>query len=759
MGLNDKEFALMDQAKGNLIKNTALSLLAVIIIIYVLFSGPPVGLSDNGDFDRIMHSNGLEYRVPTELRRFIYHNNYYISYKGETRLEELCNALFHIENFRNYPSLQHFFVKLSIGVNILINYVTGADSRIYRIEALGLIYTFLYGLALFALFSSIRIKRQWLDITLKLIIIVMFCDVGYVLYFNSLYGEALQNIFLVFSVAFGIRLFDEKPVKRNYLLFVLSLLGCGWTKFANIPVVFLVLIFLLPGTLMLFGKKNRLFAVLSTTVVLVSLVILYISIPKWMEVQTSYNSVFFGILRNTDEQQTQEYVEALGMPRYMEKFKNTNYYMTSIKEAINHEQFKKDFSKINKFKIAVFYLKHPGYFLEKLNITALNSGIIRPVYLSNYGPQEPRLTFCTTFEFWGNLRKALPFDNLIFNFLIILTAFAYLFYKGVIVYRENNRVKAFLFLGAAFAAAGCALYNFCVPYIANGEGDIAKHMFAYVQSADFIVILLIYLLLDGVSRIGPISVHALKHNRRFIPAAAGVLCVILVICGLAVLTSSRKTGMIGAFIELGEYNGKKMTWQIINHRNGVYTLMAAEPVTKGNFSESVPSNASLEKYGSNIWLNSRIRDFLNEDFIKCFSDEELALLETVNHRVLLSAGNLFLKETGEQEIFWSHVPVLSDRDYDNSYAVLVRDIVTLPNLRQIADMSRNGIKIKKAMPYWLDTPYYSNDSMLRIVEKDGYIYMKDAITEDIGIVPCIYLRSGWSMEGKGTLKEPYRIVN
>ena len=57
-----------------------------------------------------------------------------------------------------------------------------------------------------------------------------------------------------------------------------------------------------------------------------------------------------------------------------------------------------------------------------------------------------------------------------------------------------------------------------------------------------------------------------------------------------------------------------------------------------------------------------------------FLRRELALLETVNHKVLLSAG-LFLKETGEQNM--RCVPVLSDRDYDNSYAVLVRDIVTL----------------------------------------------------------------------------------
>ena len=60
----------------------------------------------------------------------------------------------------------------------------------------------------------------------------------------------------------------------------------------------------------------------------------------------------------------------------------------------------------------------------------------------------------------------------------------------------------------------------------------------------------------------------------------------------------------------------------------------------------------------------------------------------------------------------------------------------------------NGMELKlKTIPYWLDTPYYNNDSMLRIVGEDGYIYMKDAIIEDIGNTD-IYLRSGWSMEVK-----------
>jgi hypothetical protein len=170
-----------------------------------------------------------------------------------------------------------------------------------------------------------------------------------------------------------------------------------------------------------------------------------------------------------------------------------------------------------------------------------------------------------------------------------------------------------------------------------------------------------------------------KRKRVLIPVALACgFCIILVSYGLAALTSSRKTGMIGSFIELGEHNGKKITWQIINNENGVYTLLAVEPVTKGSFSESVPSNTVPEKYGSNIWVNSKIRAYLNGDFLKCFSDEELALFVSVKHKVLLSSGNISLKETGNQELFWSHIPVLSDRDYDNSYAINVYDMVSLP---------------------------------------------------------------------------------
>ena len=62
-----------------------------------------------------------------------------------------------------------------------------------------------------------------------------------------------------------------------------------------------------------------------------------------MEFQTNYNSVFFGLeikMRgNTGICTRSEFAAP------MQKLKNTNYYMPSVKETINSEQFGGDFPK------------------------------------------------------------------------------------------------------------------------------------------------------------------------------------------------------------------------------------------------------------------------------------------------------------------------------------------------------------------------------------------------------------------------------
>ena len=56
----------------------------------------------------------------------------------------------------------------------------------------------------------------------------------------------------------------------------------------------------------------------------------------------------------------------------------------------------------------------------------------------------------------------------------------------------------------------------------------------------------------------------------------------------------------------------------------------------------------------------------------------------------------------------------------------------------------------------LETPYYNNGSMVRILGSDGYFYMRDA-SDTWGVRPVIVLPADLSYQGSGTPADPFRI--
>ena len=81
-----------------------------------------------------------------------------------------------------------------------------------------------------------------------------------------------------------------------------------------------------------------------------------------------------------------------------------------------------------------------------------------------------------------------------------------------------------------------------------------------------------------------------------------------------------------------------------------------------------------------------------------------------------------------------HVPAYSDRGTDAALAETVSDAVRLPDIGLMADLSRSW-RLGGA-PCWMETPYYNNASMLRILGSDGYFYMHDA-ADAWGVRPVI----------------------
>ena len=149
--------------------------------------------------------------------------------------------------------------------------------------------------------------------------------------------------------------------------------------------------------------------------------------------------------------------------------------------------------------------------------------------------------------------------------------------------------------------------------------------------------------------------------------------------------------------------------------------------------------------------NKQDTHILNTTFIRDFTAYEKALLMPAQNKVLLSAGHLDAKAGGDNEFFWSHVPKLADRGHDRAYYMVLNDMVFVPDIKLICDAYRNGHNIARDKMYWLSTPYYSNNSMVRVVDTDGYIYMRDAADESVGILPVLNIRSGFAACGDGSI--------
>ena len=80
------------------------------------------------------------------------------------------------------------------------------------------------------------------------------------------------------------------------------------------------------------------------------------------------------------------------------------------------------------------------------------------------------------------------------------------------------------------------------------------------------------------------------------------------------------------------------------------------------------------------------------------------------------------------------------------------DTVRLPDIGLMAALSRAGLL--SGPPCWMDTPYFNNGSMVRILGADGYFYMRDA-ADQWGVRPVVALAAGTELTGSGSVGDPF----
>lgn len=471
----------------------AFIILAVILVSYVLFRYPQPGVADQGDFDRVMGPAGLKIlESDAENKNFIRFFKYTVTNYG----------MF---------SYDGMFINVLLGSSIgyiivLIKFLCKIfNQEVFKTQYLALVYSIMYISAFAVILKNLNIKNKIKLSILGILILFVFFDGNYLVWFNSLYGEPMiltTLMLLTASILYYIncRYRDENSRKTFLsiiLVFAASFMFLG-SKLQVISALPFIFIFLLK---IIFDNRKELSKYKMASLILLLIVVcaypLRISaVSKGLSRDTQYNSVFYGVLNgsSTPEQDLKDLglnpdmaVEA-GKHAYLNKEEYVKYVPRT---EITEKEF---YNKISNFKLAKFYITHPLRFLKGMEYTASNAfktSTSLGMYSRDYS--EKPITNFDRFVNWSKFRESKMPKNLLF----IVSVFLIVFIISLLEYRKGNKlVKNTVMLLWMIMCIGAV--QFPMPFMGNGRADTAKQLYLFNFVFDIILLISVFYIFSTI---------------------------------------------------------------------------------------------------------------------------------------------------------------------------------------------------------------------------------------------------------------------
>lgn len=657
------------------------AIIVFVLSLSVLYLDDNIGLSDNGDFRRVLLVNNMEYEN-SDNHYYLFKQDYKMKVEGDGFFDKISYLCESNKDEEIYSSPQFIIIKASKVMNFVVNTVTGQDESKYDISYLALLYIFMLSMAAWGIFSFFADESRKLQITIFLIFIFIFCDSGYLMYFNSFYGEPLQYVAIMMLISLGLLIYKRPTVPKVACWFVALYFFAG-SKLANVPYAVIVSVLALSFAFLRKDRKYKIGVGVSVLLAAVCIAQLYASIPDWMHEDTTYQSVFYGALKETET--PEEDLEQLGIDKKYMPLINTNAYMNEDEYPIDikSDEFKRDFyEKISKADVIFFYMRHPLRFIDKVNIAIENSSSLKPL---NCGNSQTELMYSTErFSLWSNLRVATKFlynPIIVYAMALIMTAYVVLVHIYLVKSKKQTDAKRLYLIMAMYVLLAGMWINMALPIIGNGEADIMKHMFLFENFMDVLVAALI------------IGIVSMQRRNRIISISA----IVLVIC-LLQIKPPKDT------IEFGTYKGKPIKWEIMGeYEDGSKILVTEDCIDERIFDGE-----------NNMWETSELRQWLNSEFINEFSMDELARIDTQRNEVMLTYNDRALAESGTHTHYWIANRNEANDLSESAYKYYVDDMVYIPTLDMMKTIDVSG-------SYWVLCPYGYNDRMQRYMRSDGFI--------------------------------------
>ncbi|GIP22635.1 hypothetical protein [Paenibacillus sp. J22TS3] len=445
--------------------------LVLIITVFALFVPPYIGMADNGDYFRVLYSNGLYFNNPE-------YDSLYLGYFNKA----FGIFQYYNENGATLTSSQSLLIRLSVWVNQWF------DKQVFDIRVQGALLVLLYtvGVYLFVEALTWKVKPKY-GYWVAVLAVFLFADTAYTAYFNSFFSESMVWIMLIYLFASGLLLYRKRyPDYMMMIVFFISGLLLTTSKQQNAPVGIIVAVI---GIIFIFVRKQRIyrtFVASSLVLLMLTGIATYVLIPKEFVNINKYHAMTRGVLMQSED--PEETLKSFGIDKQYAILNGSIYYEPYTTVDVNSQILENNFYNHYGFaSILAYYVSHPDQAGKMMDLAAKNAFTIRPSAMGNYEKSvgKPFGAQSMFFSGYSELKKALAPKT--FGFIIIwILVVAGLYTPQFAAAVKAKHVRGMVRLPLILMLMLMGLSGILVSIIGAGDADLSKHEFLFTAAFDLV---------------------------------------------------------------------------------------------------------------------------------------------------------------------------------------------------------------------------------------------------------------------------------
>lgn len=429
------------------------------ILVWQLFIPPVIGLSDQGDFGRMIGRFGYgPADRSTPLSAGFVQGKY---------VRDPSARILALEQF----GPEYLFVSSAVALNKIVSRDGTLDIRV-----MGFTHVIAF-LAAFAWLLRATVPVVWIAAA------IAFTDVGYAAYWNSFYTEPATCIFLLLLVAESAAILRQGVSRLALARWCVWAALLVWAKSSNYPLA--VLLFPFAIRLGWTGQRTRALGIVGAIAIGAIAILTMATRPQPMQQATTYNAIFMGILPESATPAAD--LERIGLDPSLASFSGTGAWTprTAFPDLVNQRVLRE---RVTGASIVKFYLTHPSRIWRRAMALGPVAFSLRPEWCGNYEKSAGRAPGARSESFilWSMIhaRVLAPVGGALLVALAI---------SSLAIFSRRLR-------GAFFGlAAGCAVVAFLTASLGDAWDNV-KHMYLFNLLLDTWIISIATLVLRRSAR-------------------------------------------------------------------------------------------------------------------------------------------------------------------------------------------------------------------------------------------------------------------